>query len=176
VTASVNELERILADENAGHQVLWVRLDKKTLGKETGEKLKDWTQKGNVLWLDSDAAELFGFGNVRRIEPRERRARAEIARVQHPVVEGLQGIIIGYEVSADGGFISGSVNEITNNMIPLLVELDQQRRRVSMKVLSAIRFQDKGIVVFRPAEIDLSSSAARRFEEKLKEFCFDHLN
>jgi hypothetical protein len=88
----------------------------------------------------------------------------------------LQGIIIGYEVSADGGFISGSVNEITNNMIPLLVELDQQRRRVSMKVLSAIRFQDKGIVVFRPAEIDLSSSAARRFEEKLKEFCFDHLN
>jgi tetratricopeptide (TPR) repeat protein len=167
---SVEELEKALSGDTTGCKVLWVRLDKKTIGNENIEKLKNWTQEGNALWLETDAAEAFGFGNVIRIPLGRSRDVAEVADIHHPIVEGLQGKLVRYEVSANGGIFSGS-----QNVTPLLVQfhkIQQQRRStVIVYVFCALRSYGKGIVVFRPANIDTTTGPGQRFNDNLKSFC-----
>jgi hypothetical protein len=177
---SVEELEKVLSGDTTGCKVLWVRLDKKTIGDENIKKLKDWTQKGNTLWLETDAAEAFGFGNVIRIPPERSRDRAEVTKILHPIVESLQGKLVSFEVSASGGVLSvlsGPPKDVFGNMrnvTPLLVQFHniRQPRRppVNVYVFCALRPYGKGTVVFRPANIDTTDEASRHFEENLMKF------
>jgi tetratricopeptide (TPR) repeat protein len=174
--ADANGLEKALAGD-ATPRVLWVGLSRAALGTRNIERLQDWAKAGGVLWLETDAAESFGFSNIKRIPLQRSRDRAEVARIPHPVVEGLQGRLIGYEVSTDGGVISGFQQDIfsgRNNVMPLLVQLEpaQQGRRpaVIVHVFCALRPYGQGLVIFRPTKIDTTTEAGRRFLENLGSF------
>jgi tetratricopeptide (TPR) repeat protein len=174
--ADADELSRVL-DGGVNGNIMWVAMTKATVGEDNIRKLQDWTRAGGVLWLETDVAESFGFGNVIRVPAQELRGNAAVVRLPHPIVQGLQGRLIGYEVAPGGGEIYGTEQAILNkaaNLTPLLVRLEQVRRgrRISMNVhiLCGILTYDKGVVVLRPAKINTETPEGRRFEENLRSF------
>ncbi|MBN1507587.1 MAG: DUF4339 domain-containing protein [Sedimentisphaerales bacterium] len=173
------ELEKALAD-STGQGMLWVSLSKVASGTDNIKKLQEWVQDGGVLWADTDLAEAFGFGNVRTVPLRVSQGGALVAAISHPVTEGLQGRSVSFELSASGGVISGPQQDIfsaTSNVMPLLVQFDrvsQGRRFTTIAyVFCGVRRCGKGVVVFRPARIDVINDTGRLFEERLLSFSLE---
>jgi tetratricopeptide (TPR) repeat protein len=168
-------LQRTLAG-GVKAEVLWVALSKADVGTETTRMLQGWTLAGGVLWVETDLAEAFGLGEVARMAPARSHIDAVVPRnIVHPIVNGLQGMHIGCEVSASGGEIVGAQRAIfdpeARDLLPLLVEPTQDPRLHTVaRVLCGGRRCGRGIVVFRPEKIDTASYAGRRFEENLRSF------
>jgi hypothetical protein len=162
-------------DGGAREEVLGVALSKAVVGANI-TKLQEWTRAGGVLWVETDLAEAFGLGNVTRVPPRMPQGGPTVPRIPYDIVKGLEDKVIGCQVDATGGVISGSEQDIfsrTSSVMPLLVQsmrVPQGRRDVTIfYVFCGVRRYGEGFVVFRPMKIDMTSDAGRRLEELL---CF----
>lgn len=150
----------------SGQKIIWVALSRNDIDIETRKILRSWINKGGILWVETDLAELYGFGRLRRVEPDSLSGRAEVARVQDPIVFDLSRGILNYELDPDGSIIKGTWSIISrSSMRPLLVQLPMQND--IMTVISAARDCGDGLVILRPAKIDSSSPVGRSFESIL---------
>jgi hypothetical protein len=90
----------------------------------------------------------------------------------HPVLEGLEPQTeVGYTLSADRFVVIGTpVTFLGQDIVPLL---SWERGRSSQSVVCAARSEGKGVVIFRPAQIDTTDDQGRRLEENLRSFSFE---
>lgn len=158
------DLTKSLAD-GAGQKIIWVALPRNDIDIETRKILRNWINKGGTLWVETDLAESFGFGGLSKATSDSLSGQAEVARVQDPIVLGLSGAILSYELDPNGMTIRGIWSKISKSMRPLLVEPSTQND--IMTVICAARDYGDGLVVLRPAKIDSSSPAGRSFESIL---------
>lgn len=156
------DLAKVLTD-GAGQRIIWVAVSRNDIDIETRKVLRNWINKGGVLWVETDLAESFGFTGLRK--PDSLSGRAEVLRVQGSIVFGMSGGILNYELDPNGSIIKSSRSIISRSMIPLLVQPGTQND--IMTVISAARDYGDGLVIFRPATIDSSSGAGRSFESIL---------
>jgi hypothetical protein len=165
------ELSDALA-EIGEQQVLWVRLDKGDTSDEAREQLKAWVRTGGVLWLETDVAREFKFRVGHTYSPDRIEGRALVSESEHPVLEGLEPQTeVGYTLAADRFVVIGTpASFLEQDITPLL---GWERGRSSQSVVCAARIEGKGVVIFRPAEIDTTDDQGRRFEENLRSFSFE---
>jgi hypothetical protein len=150
----------------ANQKVIWTSLSRNDINIETRKILRSWIYKGGILWVETDLAELYGFGGLHKVEPDSLSGRAEVARVQDPIVFGLSGGILHYELGPNGSVIKSTWPMISRSaMRPLLVQLPTQND--NMTVISAACDFGEGLVVLRPAKIDNLSPAGSSFELRL---------
>lgn len=163
ITETAN-LTKYLAD-GAGQKIIWVALPRNDIDTETRKVLRNWINKGGTLWVETDLAESFGFGGLRKAESGSLSGRAEVARVQDPMIRGLSGSMLSYELDPNGSTIRSTWSTISKSMRPLLVQPGTQNN--IMTVICAARAYGDGLVILRPAKIDFSNQAGRSFESVL---------
>lgn len=149
----------------SGQKIIWVALSRNDIDIETRKILRSWINKGGTLWVETDLAESFGFGGLRNAGTDSLSGRAEVARVQDPIVLGLSGAMLNYELDPNGSIIKSTWSTISRSMRPLLVQPSTQNN--IMTVICAARDYGDGLVILRPAKIDSSSPAGRSFESIL---------
>jgi hypothetical protein len=158
------DLKKSLAADS-GQRIIWVALSQNEVDLETRKKLRAWIYGGGTFWIETDLAELFGFGGLSKSDPYSLSGQAEVARVQDPIVFGLSGEVLNYELDPNGSIIKGIWSTISRNMRPLLVQPDTQNNIIT--VVCAVREYGDGLVILRPAKIDTSSRAGMSFESVL---------
>jgi hypothetical protein len=146
----------------SSQRIIWVALSRSDIDIETRKLLRSWINKGGVLWVETDLAESYGFSGLRKPDSDYLSGRAEVARVQDPIVFGLSGGILNYELDPNGSIIKSTWSTISRSMRPLLVRPEPQNN--IMTVICAARDYGDGLVIFRPAKIDSSSPAGSSFE------------
>ena len=149
----------------SGQKIIWVALSRNDIDVETRKQLRGWINKGGTLWVETDLAESFGFGGLSKATSDSLSGQAEVARVQDPIVFGLSGEILNYQLDPNGSVIKGVWSTISRSMRPLLVQQDKQNN--TMTVICAAREYGDGLVILRPAKIESSIRAGRSFESIL---------
>ena len=87
----------------------------------------------------------------------------------HPILEDVKpNATIGYTLSSDGFVVIGTPGSFLRQKITPL--LGWQRGKASRSVICALRSEGKGMVIFRPAEIDPGNEAGRRLDANLLSF------
>lgn len=163
ITNTADLTESLAAD--SAQKIIWVALSRDDIDIETRKQLRGWINNGGTLWVETDLAELFGFGGLSKAASDSLSGQAEVARVQDPIVLGLSGEILNYELDPNGSIIKGTLSTISRSMRPLLVQLSTQNDITT--VICAVREYGNGLVILRPMKIDSSSPAGRSFESIL---------
>ena len=115
----------------SGQKIIWVALSRNDIDVETRKQLRGWINKGGTLWVETDLAESFGFGGLSKATSDSLSGQAEVARVQDPIVFGLSGEILNYQLDPNGSVIKGVWSTISRSMRPLLVQQDKQNNTIT---------------------------------------------
>ena len=168
VITTADELSEAFANLSE-QRVMWVRMMKDDISNEALEELKEWVRSGGVLWLETDLGRKFAYRVGLVSSPDRLHGEAEILESDLPVLEGVRSDAqVGYTLSSDGFVVIGTPGSFLRQRITPL--LGWQRGKASRSVICAVRYEGKGMVLFRPAEIDMSNEAGRRFDANLLSF------
>jgi len=177
VIATVPELEKALAEPEK-LRVLWIRLNRATVGAEQVEQLRKWVGEGGVLWLETDLAGAFGF-KLKANPSGQVEGVVFASDARHPVLEGLSpNTPVKVAVAPGALFLQMTLDDLSREgIIPLLGEVVAQPKtarppktpkQVRVNVLCGVRSEGQGFVVFRPRTIDQTEKSGKQFEENLR--------
>ncbi len=168
VITTTDELSEAFANLSE-QRVMWVRMKKDDISSEACQQLKEWVRSGGVLWLETDLGRKFTYRVGLVSSPDRLGGQAEVLESTHPILEDVKSdATIGYTLSSDGFVVIGTPGSFLRQKITPL--LGWQRGKASRSVVCALRGEGKGMVIFRPAEIDPGNEAGRRLDANLLSF------
>ncbi|MFO7901655.1 MAG: hypothetical protein R6U98_03255, partial [Pirellulaceae bacterium] len=180
VVDTLEKWEQTLA-RLAEYNVLWVQLQKQSVGERQLGELRDWVKKGGVLWFDTDLARFDGTRTHHDFEFRLKEVSNQgfhgiaspwMTPFTKPILRGLgeqvrfvlsdQRLVASIQGDAHGNPPSG--------VLPVLGWHSDPRKNM-VSACCAIRACGNGLVIYRPRKIT-PRKMGRLFDENLRSFSF----
>ncbi len=139
--------------EGGANGILWVALCRDEIDTETRNDLRQWVNRGKVLWVETDLVSLFGFGGLRKDNALSQAGEAQVMRIDHPLVAGCAGRTVNYELDPNGLGLAGSEAEmLEREVLPLL--LMDPLQDGDMRLVCGVCPCGSGFAVLRPRRLD----------------------
>jgi len=151
---SVSRLREVLSGNDPNIKVMWVAVSKRDVDDRMLESLRDWIEKGRVLWLETDLARDLGFG-LPTFKTQELEGLASRYVGPHPLqFERAQRNLERFFLAKNGLVLRMSPDVIKKmeeiEIWPILVFGD---RRPGICIVCAVHRWKNGHVIFRPKEL-----------------------
>lgn len=148
-----------------------IRLDVtlKDLGKdakeieENAKPLIEWVQKGGIIWLHTDVAQLFGFRTVSSPMDLLGKAKPAMPWAAHPLTQGVRKVF--YRLSPAGVLVTGHPQGVM-----LMRVADSPVPRSQPLFVVATAEVGNGVALFAPPEFSQRRAEGLQFYNNLQKF------
>ncbi|MCS6860861.1 MAG: hypothetical protein NZT92_11150 [Abditibacteriales bacterium] len=148
-----------------------IRLDVtlKDMGKdakeieENAKPLLEWVQQGGIIWLHTDAAQLFGFRTVSSPMDLLGKAKPVVPWAAHPLTQGVREVF--YRLSPVGVLVTGH----PLGMMLMRVADSPTPRPQPLFVVATVEYGD-GIALFAPPDFSQRRAEGLQFYNNLQRF------
>ncbi len=130
---------------------------------ENAKPLLEWTQKGGIVWLHTDAAQLFGFRTAASPVDTLGKAKPVVPWAAHPLTQGVRKVF--YRMTPAGVLVTGHPRGVM-----LMRVADSPTPRSQPLFVVATAEYGNGIALFAPPDFSQRRAEGLQFYNNLQKF------